>query len=84
MAIVTASLTVLSAINSEVILTFLGVGIQDGASWGIMVADATGELVNGIWWPLAGVTSAMFAVIYALNVVGDALRDALDPKLVDN
>jgi len=84
LAIVTASLTVLSAIKSEVILTFLGVGIQDGASWGTMVADATGELVNGIWWPLAAVTFAMFAVIYALNVVGDALRDALDPKLVEN
>lgn len=84
LAIITASLTVLSAIKSEVILTFLGVGIQDGASWGTMVADATGELVNGIWWPLAGVTIAMFAVIYALNVVGDALRDALDPKLVDD
>jgi ABC-type dipeptide/oligopeptide/nickel transport system permease subunit len=83
LAIVTASLTVLSAIKSEVILTFLGVGIQDGASWGTMISDATSELVNGIWWPLAGVTVAMFAVIYALNVVGDALRDALDPKLVD-
>ena len=82
LAIITASLTVLNAIKSEVILTFLGVGIQDGASWGTMVADATGELVNGIWWPLAGVATAMFAVIYALNVVGDALRDALDPKLV--
>jgi peptide/nickel transport system permease protein len=84
LAIVTASLTVLNAIKSEVILTFLGVGIQDGASWGTMVADATGELINGIWWPLAGVTLAMFAVIYALNVVGDALRDALDPKLVED
>lgn len=84
LAIITASLTVLNAIKSEVILTFLGVGIQDGASWGTMVADATGELVNGIWWPLAGVTAAMFAVIYALNVVGDALRDALDPKLVSS
>ena len=84
LAIITASLTVLNAIKSEVILTFLGVGIQDGASWGTMVADATGELVNGIWWPLAGVTLAMFAVIYALNVVGDALRDSLDPKLVES
>jgi len=83
LAIISASLQVLSAIKSEVILTFLGVGIQDGASWGTMVADATGELVNGIWWPLAGVTLAMFALMYSLNVVGDALRDALDPKLVD-
>ncbi len=83
LAIITASLQVLNAIKSEVILTFLGVGIQDGASWGTMVSDATGELVNGIWWPLAGVTLAMFALMYALNVVGDSLRDALDPKLID-
>jgi peptide/nickel transport system permease protein len=83
LAIVTASLTTLSAIKSEVILTFLGVGIQDGASWGTMITDATGELVSGIWWPLAGVTLAMFLIIYALNVAGDALRDALDPKLID-
>ena len=83
LAIVTASLLVLSSIKSEVILTFLGVGIQDGASWGTMITDATGELVTGIWWPLAGVTTAMFVIIYALNVAGDALRDALDPQLID-
>ncbi len=81
--IVTASLTILGAIKSEVILTFLGVGIQSGDSWGTMIQDATGELAQGIWWPLLGVTAAMFAIIYSLNVVGDALRDALDPKLVD-
>lgn len=84
LAIITGSLQVLHAIKSEVILTFLGVGIQDGASWGTMVSDATGELVNGIWWPLAGVTLAMFALMYALNVVGDSLRDSLDPKLLDD
>ena len=83
LAIVTASLTILSAIKSEVILTFLGVGIQNGSSWGTMITDATGELVSGIWWPLAGVSTAMFLVMYALNVAGDALRDALDPKLID-
>lgn len=83
LAIITASLTILTAIKSEVILTYLGVGIQSGASWGTMISDASGELVNGIWWPLLGVTIAMFLIIYALNVVGDALRDALDPKLVD-
>lgn len=81
LAIISASLQILGAIKSEVILTFLGVGIQDGASWGSMIADATGELVQGIWWPLAGVVLAMFLIIYALNVVSDALRDALDPKL---
>lgn len=83
LAIISASLTTLTAIKFEVILTFLGVGIQDGASWGTMVADAAGELVNGIWWPLFGVTVAMFLILYALNIVGDGLRDALDPKFVD-
>ena len=83
LAIISASLEVLGAIKSEVILTYLGVGIQDGSSWGTMISDAAGELVQSIWWPLAGVVLAMFFVIYALNVVGDALRDALDPKLLD-
>ncbi|SMF72473.1 ABC transporter permease [Pseudobacteriovorax antillogorgiicola] len=83
LAIITASLSTLNAIKSEVILTFLGVGVQDGSSWGTMIQDASGELVNGIWWPLLSVTVAMFLIIYALNVIGDALRDALDPKLVD-
>ena len=84
LAIITGSLQVLGAIKSEVILTFLGVGIQDGSSWGTMISDATGELVQGIWWPLVGVVLAMFFIIYALNVVSDALRDALDPKLGEN
>lgn len=83
LAIIYGSLEVLGAIKSEVILTYLGVGIQDGSSWGTMISDASGELVQSIWWPLAGVVLAMFFVIYALNVVGDALRDALDPKLLE-
>jgi ABC-type dipeptide/oligopeptide/nickel transport system permease subunit len=83
LAIITTSLEVLAAIKAEVILTFLGVGVQDGASWGAMISDASGELVQGIWWPLAGTVCAMFFLIYALNVVGDALRDALDPKLLE-
>ena len=48
-----------------------------------MIQAAEKELVTGVWWPLAGVVMAMFFIIYALNVAGDALRDALDPKLVD-
>ncbi len=83
LAIITGSLRMLGAIKSEVLLTFLGVGIQDGASWGTMISDATGELVQGIWWPLAGVVLAMFSIIYALNVAGDALRDAIEPKLLN-
>ena len=83
LAIITASLLSVNAIMSEVVLTYLGVGIQDGSSWGTMISDATGELVQGYWWPLAGVTLALFLLAYSLNMIGDALRDALDPKLVD-
>lgn len=80
-AIVMATLVLLGAVKFEVILTYLGLGIQDGASWGLLIAGASQDLVNGIWWPLAGTVAAMFAMIYALSVVGDALRDALDPKV---
>ncbi len=82
LAIVSASLSMLSAIKFEVILTYLGVGVKSDGSWGMMISYATGELSSGIWWPLVSVTVAMFLILYALNVVGDALRDALDPKLV--
>lgn len=68
LAIISASLLALGAMMSEVVLTFLGIGIQDGSSWGTMIADASGELVNGIWWPLAGVTLALFFISYSLNI----------------
>ena len=80
-AIVTASLVLLGAVKFEVILTYLGLGIQDGASWGLLIAGASQDLTNDIWWPLAGTVTAMFLLIYALSVIGDALRDALDPKV---
>lgn len=82
-AIVTSSLMILNAIKAEVMLTYLGVGIQDGASWGSIIAAAPGELTNEIWWSLAAVVFFMFLIIYALNVVGDTLRDILDPKLLN-
>jgi peptide/nickel transport system permease protein len=81
-AIVAASLEIMGAIKAEVILTYLGVGVQDGSSWGQMIADAPGELLNGIWWPTLGVSFAMFLIVFALNRLGDALRDALDPRLI--
>ena len=82
-AIVTASLVLLGAVKAEVILTYLGLGIQDGASWGLLIAGASQDLTNDIWWPLVGTVAAMFVLIYSLSVVGDALRDALDPRSVE-
>jgi peptide/nickel transport system permease protein len=80
-AIVTSSLVLLAAVKGEVILTYLGLGIQDGASWGLLIAGASQDLTNDIWGPLVGTVTAMFLLIYSLSAIGDALRDVLDPRL---
>jgi len=80
-AIVTSSLVLLAAVKGEVILTYLGLGIQDGASWGLLIAGASQDLTNDIWGPLAGTVTAMFLLIYSLSAIGDALRDVLDPRV---
>lgn len=79
--IINLSIQFMSAIKSEVILSFLGLGVQGQPSWGVMIDDAKLELSRGVWWQLAGATVAMFFVILAFNILGDALRDALDPKI---
>jgi ABC-type dipeptide/oligopeptide/nickel transport system permease subunit len=68
------------AIRSEVLLSYLGLGVQNLPSWGKMIDDAKGELSTGVWWQLTGATVAMFFLMFAINVLGDYVRDALDPK----
>jgi ABC-type dipeptide/oligopeptide/nickel transport system permease subunit len=80
-AIVTSSLVLLAAVKGEVILTYLGLGIQDGASWGLLIAGASQDLTNDIWGPLVGTVTSMFLLIYSLSAIGDALRDVLDPRV---
>ena len=79
--IINTSLQFQFAIKSEVILSYLGLGVQGEPSWGTMIDDAKLELSRGVWWQLAGATIAMFLVVLAFNLLGDALRDSLDPKL---
>lgn len=79
--IINTSLQFQWAIKSEVILSYLGLGVQGEPSWGTMIDDAKLELARGVWWQLAGATLAMFIIVLAFNILGDALRDALDPKL---
>jgi ABC-type dipeptide/oligopeptide/nickel transport system permease subunit len=81
LVIINTSLQFQTAIKSEVILSYLGLGVQGEPSWGTMIDDARMELARGVWWQLAGATIAMFIVVLAFNILGDALRDALDPKL---
>lgn len=79
--IINTSLQFVTAIKSEVILSYLGIGVQGQPSWGTMIDDAKLELARGVWWQLAGATVFMFFIVLAFNILGDALRDALDPKL---
>lgn len=79
--IIRTSLQFQVAIKSEVILSYLGLGVTGQPSWGTMINDAKLELARDVWWQFAGATIAMFIVVLAFNILGDALRDALDPKL---
>jgi peptide/nickel transport system permease protein len=67
----------------ETILTYLGLGVQGTGSWGNMIEQARLELAREplIWWNLASATSALFLMVLSFNVFGDALRDAIDPRL---
>jgi peptide/nickel transport system permease protein len=64
----------------EAILSYLGIGIV--GSWGQMIDQARDELSRDpiIWWNLAAASSALFGLILAVNFVGDAVRDVLDPR----
>jgi ABC-type dipeptide/oligopeptide/nickel transport system permease subunit len=79
--IINFSLRFPAAISTEVILSFLGIGAQGEPSWGLMINTARFRLWYGVWWELTFTTIAIFLVVLAFNLFGDALRDALDPKL---
>ncbi len=76
------SLLLIGAIKSEVILSFLGLGVKSQPSWGIMIKDANGnsEVINGFFWQIGTATALMFVLVLAFNILSDALQDALDPK----
>ena len=76
------SLLLIGAIKSEVILSFLGLGVKSQPSWGIMIKDANynSEVMNGSFWQIGTATAFMFALVLAFNILSDALQDALDPK----
>ena len=74
------SLLLIAAIKGEVILTFLGLGLKQGASWGIMIRDSAQQVVNDNFWQIGAATFFMFLLVLAFNIFTDALQDALDPK----
>jgi dipeptide transport system permease protein len=79
--IVQASLGVSVAILDAAALGFLGLGAQPPASeWGTMLADAR-EFVLRAWWVVTFPGIMILVTVLAFNLLGDGLRDALDPKL---
>ncbi len=76
------SLLFIAAIKGEVILTFLGLGIKNGTSWGIMIDHSRPEVINGFFWQIGTATFLMFFLVLAFNILSDALQDAFDPKHV--
>jgi peptide/nickel transport system permease protein len=78
--IVVATLGVGNAIVLEAGLSFLGMGVQAGTpSWGSMVAGGRDYLMNA-WWIATFPGLAIVMAVLAFNLVGDGLRDALDPR----
>jgi peptide/nickel transport system permease protein len=65
---------------TETILSYLGIGLDN--SWGAMVNHARNELSREpvIWWNITFASFAVFCLVLSVNVVGDALREALDPR----
>ena len=78
------SLLLIAAIKSEVILSYLGFGVKNQPSWGIMIRDAgnNGDVVGGFFWEIGFATALMFVLVLAFNILSDALQDAFDPKHV--
>lgn len=78
--LVQATIVFVAAIKSEVILSFLGLGVQDGVSWGLMIAESTTEVSAGHYMNFVVASSFLFALVMGFNLFSDGLQDALDPK----
>jgi oligopeptide transport system permease protein len=80
--LVQATITFVAAIKSEVILSFLGLGVKDGMSWGLMISESTFEVLAGFFNNFIAASLMMFGLVMAFNMFSDALQDALDPRSV--
>jgi peptide/nickel transport system permease protein len=79
--LVDASFAVAAAILAEATLSFLGLGPEEQASWGRLLSDATNNAGNFIWWLAIFPGLAIFMSVLSYNMLGEAMRDAIDPKL---
>jgi peptide/nickel transport system permease protein len=78
--IVQAAFSLAIAIALEAAVSFLGLGVQPpDSSWGTMLADARKYVILGAWWLVVFPSVAVGLAVLSANLLGDALRDALDP-----
>ncbi|MBQ4330112.1 MAG: ABC transporter permease [Lentisphaeria bacterium] len=68
------------AVMLEVIVSYLGLGAQSAPSWGLMISDGQSRLWAGVWWEITFASGTLLILVLALNILGDSLRDALDPR----
>jgi len=82
--IVAATISIPGYILGEIVLSFLGMGVQEpAASWGNMLNQArTPRALESLPWLLFAPGTAIFLTVMAFNFLGDGLRDALDPRKV--
>jgi peptide/nickel transport system permease protein len=78
--LVAVSFGVAGAILSEATLSFLGLGVVDAPSWGQMLDQAVKSSTFN-WWMAVFPGGAIFMTVFAYNLIGEAFRDAIDPKL---
>jgi peptide/nickel transport system permease protein len=82
--IVQASLSIAFAILAEASLSFLGLGAQPPTpTWGADINHARAYLSNGFWWMSVGPGVAILLTVSSFNLLGDSIRDILDPRLRD-
>ena len=78
--LVQSAIAFIAAIKAEVVLSFLGIGIRDGVSWGLMLAESTQEVLAGQFGNFLAASTLLFLLLLGLNLVTDALQDATDPR----
>ena len=78
--IVQTSIAFVAAIKTEVILSFLGIGVQNGVSWGLMLAESTQEVLAGHFSNFLAASGMLFVLLIGFNLLADALQDAFDPN----
>lgn len=78
--LVQATLVFVAAIKAEVVLSFLGIGVQDSISWGLMLAEAGQDIMAGQYLNFLAATLFLFGLVMAGSLLADRMQIRLDPR----